>query len=141
MEVAQAPLPHMSPPPSLSPPPSSYAPPPTFTGTGAITGMRVGAHPDKIRIVFDVTSKMPFKADLDNNEHLLLVEIPGASWQAPASVQSFGNTPLLGNFKAEPFNNGTRAVFQLKGNTSIIYQRILPALSGGGQRIIIDLSR
>lgn len=111
-------------------------------GGAAITGIRAGTHPDKIRIVFDTTAGTPFKADLDNSEHILIIEIPEAQWQAPTSSQFFGNMPLLESFKMEPFNGtGSRVVFQLKKSTAIISQRMYPALSGTGQRIVIDLDK
>ena len=36
-----------------------------------VTGIRVGQHPDKVRIVFDVTAKTNYRADLDNGENIV----------------------------------------------------------------------
>lgn len=121
--------------------PMQTASAPAITSGNIIKGIRVGQHPGKIRIVFDVTTRMPFKVDLDNNEHLLLIELPEGQWQGAETSKSFGKTPLLDSFRAEPSGNGTRAILQLKGNTRILSQDMYPAFSGPGQRLVIDLSK
>lgn len=111
-------------------------------GGAVITGLRVGGHPDKTRLVFDVTDKIGFTANLDNNEHLLVVEMPDAQWRAAASSDSFGKTSLIKSYKAEPMDNrGTRVILELKRNTTILSQRLYGAFTGSGQRIVIDLSQ
>lgn len=107
-----------------------------------ITGFRIGEHPDKVRLVFDTTSKTPFKADLDNAEQLLILEMPQAQWQAPFSNQSFGRRQLIDSMTTEALGQGgTRAVLQLTKNTTIISQKMFPDLSGSGGRIVIDLRK
>lgn len=114
-----------------------------YTNTKAvITGFRIGEHPDKVRIVLDTTAKTPFKADLDNAEQLLILEMPQAQWQAPFSNQSFGRRQLVDSMTTESMGQGgTRAVLQLSNNTTIISQKMFPDLSGSGGRIVIDLRR
>ncbi len=115
---------------------------PVEPGTTAITGIRAGAHPDKIRIVLDITGKSSFKADLDNEEHLLIIEIPEAKWSSSTTSSSFAKMPLLKSYNAEPLNDkGTRVVLQLTQDTAILSQSKYPALSGSGERIVIDLSK
>jgi hypothetical protein len=109
-----------------------------------ISGIRVGEHPDRVRIVFDITKKgTPYKADLDNGEHILVVELPDAQWDTPATSESFGAIPVLKSYKVERFNSGQGRIFvlQLKGSSRILGQSRLPALSGGGERIMIDLAK
>ena len=114
-----------------------------MAGSPIITGVRVGDHPNKVRVVLDVTAKTNFRADLDNNENILLIEVPYAQWKTPLPNPSFRRIPILKSFKAEPFNNGkgVLAGLQLKKNTSILAQGKYPALSGSGERIVIDLRK
>ena len=136
------------------PPP---APPPTGTQTSVnqgprdvkngsnamVSGIRVGQHPDKVRVVFDVTKKTSYSADLDNGENILVVEMPDAKWKTPTTYESFGTLPVVKSYKVEPFNDGAGNLFilQLKKNTQILMQGKFPALSGGGERIVIDLKK
>ncbi len=115
---------------------------PNTSGPTTITGLRIGVHKDKVRIVMDVTRKTLYSADLDNGENLLIVELPDAGWSA-AAQKSFGKTPLLKSYRIDPFNDGKGhiLVLELKGSSSIIKQMQIPALTGGGQRIFIDLAR
>lgn len=117
---------------------------PSAAESAIISGIRVGQHSDRVRVVFDVTKKgTPFNADLDNNEHILVVELPNAHWETPVLSESFGKMPVLESYKVEPFNNGQGNVFvlQLKGSSKILAQSKLKALSGGGERIVIDLAK
>ncbi len=112
-------------------------------GAATVTGIRVGEHPDKIRIVFDVTAKTPYTIDLDNNENLMVVELSKAQWTIPTTKENFGRMPLLKSYRVDAFNGGQGNIFvlQMKKNTNILRQKIYPALSGNGSRIVIDLSK
>lgn len=115
---------------------------PAFNGGKAmITGFRVGEHPDKVRVVFDTSAKTPFTADLDNAERLLIVEMPQGQWTAPMYNDSFGRRTLVTALSTEQVGQGTRAILQLNGNTTILSQTIYPDVSGTGGRIVIDLSK
>lgn len=119
----------------------NYAAP---SGNGAlIQGVRVGEHPDKIRLVLDVSKKTAWRADLDNNEGLLVVELPDATWNGSAMSDRFGKLPVLRSYRVEPMNNGAGYILiaQLKKNTQIINQAAYPALSGHGKRLVVDLAK
>ncbi|MEM7680277.1 MAG: hypothetical protein AAF182_04685, partial [Pseudomonadota bacterium] len=111
------------------------------TNGAVITGVRVGEHADKVRIVFDTTAKTPFSADLDNGEKLLVVEVPEAGATLPANKSSFGKLPVLKSYSVSDTNGGQGHIFvmQLKSATQILGQKSFPALSGGGERLVIDL--
>ena len=106
-----------------------------------VTGIRVGKHSSYVRIVFDVTGNTPYTVDLDNGENILVVELNGTKWQPPVMSESFGKMALLRSYKVDKMGNGNGHIFvmQLKRPTSIIQQKMYPALSGGGKRIVIDL--
>ncbi len=109
-----------------------------------VSGIRTGEHTDKVRIVFDVTKKnTSYSADLDNNENILVVEMPNARWKTPTDFESFRQIPVLKSYKVDSFNNGQGNIFvlQLKGPTQILAQGKYPALSGEGERIVIDLKK
>ncbi|MCK5284171.1 MAG: AMIN domain-containing protein [Alphaproteobacteria bacterium] len=104
------------------------------------TGIRVGEHSDKIRIVFDISKKINFSVDLDNNENLLIIELSDAKWKAPNHAR-FPKMPLLESYKITQTGNNSMAVIQLKKESRILKQQQIPALSGSGKRIYIDLQK
>jgi len=108
-----------------------------------ITGVRVGEHADKVRIVFDSTAKVGFGVDLDNGEKLLVVEMPDAGWNLPVLSEVFPKFPVVKSYKVSRLdgNKGLIFVLQLKQATQILMQGHFPALSGGGERLVIDLKK
>ncbi len=113
-------------------------------GSSVVSGIRTGEHPGMVRIVFDVTSKnTKYTADLDNEENILVIELPNARWKTPTDFENFRSMPVLKSYKVDTFNNGAGNIFvlQLKKSTEIIKQGKYPALSGGGERIVIDLKK
>lgn len=150
--VSPPPSPAVSPPP---PAPQNYnsaagnpvqqgaRPASDFTGGDVYgAGLRVGEHPDKVRLVIDTSKPISYTADLDNDEHILVVDLPGASWRGPMN-ESFGRESIVSSYQIDPLEagKGSRIIVQLKGQSAILNQTTMPALSGGGQRIVIDLRK
>lgn len=112
----------------------------------AVTSLRVGEHPGKTRLVLDITGgtggKIVHSVDLDNGEKILVIEIPSASWSAPAT-RSFAGAPLIASYKADQnASGGTLLIFQLKAPAKILYQGQMAGASGStGGRLIIDLAK
>ena len=107
-----------------------------------VKAVRLGQHKDKIRIVFDTSDKTPFSVDLDNDEKLLFVEIPGAGWQVPeAHLKALSKSSLIESYTLSNLNasHGRILAIQLTKATRVILERAFPAVSGKGQRLVVDL--
>ncbi len=135
--------------PKLTPKSAPVLPAPAMTAPVAmdanVTGVRVGEHPDKTRIVLDIMggpSKISHTVDLDNGEKILVVELPSTGWSAPATA-SYAKAPILASYKADKTGSGgTLLILQLKANANIVYQGMMPLPAGKqGGRIIIDLAK
>lgn len=128
--------PVISPPPPAPPP---VTPPVTSSST---TGIRVGEHPDKVRLVIDVAKGTNFSADLDNIENILVIELPETAWTGPTH-ENFKSMPVMKSYKVDAFNSGAGSmiVIQLNKSTTLLSQSKMPALSGSGERIVIDLQK
>ena len=138
------PTPVASGPPQTTPAPSTTiaaASPPLPAATGiAVTGIRIGDHPTKVRIVLDVRGKTTYTADLDNQEKILVVELPQAAWNAEAQ-KTFTSNAIIGSYRTEKSgNSGTMLVLQLKSTASIAYQGIMDN-PDGTSRVVIDLTK
>ncbi|MCB9990420.1 MAG: AMIN domain-containing protein [Rhodospirillales bacterium] len=112
-------------------------------GKGSVTvhKLRTGEHPDKTRIVLDVSGPASYRYDLDNKEHLLVIELPGANWAAPTQWKAKSKSPLLASYSVTPMDNGQRVVIQLKKDTSVKYETVIKANGYKDYRIVIDLKK
>lgn len=114
--------------------------PPATQGT-AVRDVRVGEHPGKTRIVLDVSGKTSFTADLDNQERILVIEIPEAGWTT-ALQKDFSASPLLSSYRVEALGDrGSLLIFQIKKPATIAYKAAMDNPGGKTQRIVIDLSQ
>lgn len=107
-----------------------------------VSAIRIGEHPDKIRIVLDLTGKTGFRADLDNGEKILVVELDNAGWAAAAQKTFAPSDPLFSSYKTEKMgDNGTMLIVQLKKTSSIAYKSAVGDAAAGTGKIIIDLKK
>lgn len=154
-QVPSTPAPAIKPPiktPSVAaaPKPISTTPAPAKTaplvssGPAKVSGIRMGAHSGgKTRIVMDLTNKSKFMADLDNNEKILLIDLPGTGWSA-AKTQKFTSHPLVAGYTAqESGNGGTTLVIELKKPVKMTESAALPPRTSPplkGHRIYLDIA-
>lgn len=133
--------------PAVTTPAPSATPPAKEPGTKkpdssalAGIGLRVGAHPGKTRLVIDLNGPVTYKADLDNGEKLIVIELAKAAWRGAATqVLSSG---MVASYSTQPLDNagGTRLILALKRETSIISQSVLkPESAGQPYRLVLDL--
>lgn len=135
-EKAEQPVVSESKPVAEVPPAKAGAP----SGALSVTGVRVGDHPGKTRLVFDLTGPTKFTAELDAAENLLVVELPGAS-SGLAAEKNFGGHPLLKSYSAQSSPEGTRLVFELKKSARLAMKTsMLPNPTYMHHRVVIDLA-
>ncbi len=131
-------------PPRMEEPPDKPKPPekPIEKYDGIVaTNLRIGEHADKVRIVLDTNQKTGFSIDLDNNEKLIIVELPDARWVGKNS-ESYKSSKLIDSYVTEEINGGkgTMVVISLKKATSVIQEkRLTPDGSIPYHRIYFDL--
>lgn len=135
-----APTPQAAKPAQIAPPPTAPPSSALSTQSPAVDAIRIGEHPGKVRIVLDVIGTAKFKTDLDNNEKVLVVELPGIGWRA-AATKDFVGHPLLSSYSASPLDGGgTMLIFQLGKTSSIGYSGVIATKDAGESRVVIDLS-
>ena len=113
--------------------------PPPVSGKASVYDLRIGEHPGKTRIVIDTNSKTSFSADIDNNEKIMVIELPNASWDTKMT-KTLGKSPYISSYNVESSGDGHIAIFQLKKNASITYKKDLKGFQGNSRRIVIDVS-
>ena len=107
----------------------------------AVAGVRVGAHPDRTRIVLDVTEPVPFRVHLLERPDRLVIDLPEVGWRAgeprpPAGID------LVTGFHYGRFQPGTwRVVVGLRRPVEVVGTMRLPPLApGGDHRLVIDVA-
>lgn len=122
-------------------PVSAQAPAPTPVSTSGVQvkDLRIGEHSDKTRLVFDVTGPVSYRYDIDNEEKIMIIELPGTGWAGPAQWKS-GKAPLLASYTVSPSDGGgSRVIVQLKKAVSVVYETKITGKAGEAFRIVIDL--
>lgn len=108
------------------------------SGEAAVTKVRFGAHPDKIRMVLDVSSLTGYSASVDNENHVLVVSLPEAGWSTVQ--QGDVHSPFISGWQYRPAaDGGAMLVLQLKDDVKISGQNALPANGSKGPRIYVDI--
>jgi N-acetylmuramoyl-L-alanine amidase len=128
--------------PPARPPPETAIPPPATPAGLVATGLRLGEHADKTRIVIDVTGSVTYRHDLDNSEKFLVIELDNAGWSGVTNQVL--SSPLVQSWSTQALENGkgTRIILVLSRATDVIYEDLLPPESGSSNyRLVIDLKK
>lgn len=131
----------LSPAASKTPPVVAPTPAPAASTEGSnVTGVRIGIHPDRTRIVLDLSGPARFQTDLDNMEKILLVDLPETLWKASGTQTAPGKS-LLSSWSTQSAHEGkgSTAVFQLTGPVKILSTSALHPEGKSGHRIVIDI--
>ena len=110
-----------------------------YSGAPAVTGVRTGKYPNRTRMVLDLNTAAKYSYDIDNNERLMLVELPGVAWNSAAQRRLTGN-PLVAGYTAQASGNGgTMLVIELKRQARVKEVMALPPNAKYGNRIFFDI--
>lgn len=100
--------------------------PKVATGASGVKSLRFGEHPGKTRMVLDFSAPVKPQVDIDNNERLMLVQIPDMDWLARAE-RSLGNHPLIKSYTAQASpGGGSTLALVLKKPVRVVKSSALP---------------
>lgn len=121
-------------------PPAAAQPVSYGGGNLAITGVRFGEHTDKTRLVLDSSDKVAFSYDVDNNERILLIQLPGSGWQGAKDMQ-VNSSPLVASYSVVSDNaGGHQVIMQLKQPVQVLWAQALAPGGPQGHRVVFDLA-
>ncbi len=107
-------------------------------GKATIYDVRSGEHPGKSRLVLDVNTTATYNIDIDNNENVMVIDLPNTTWTA-ATSKTFPKSSVISSYNVEASDTGHLMIIQLKKNARIGYKATLPANTGSGKRIVLDV--
>ncbi|MCB1538996.1 MAG: hypothetical protein KDJ49_08525 [Alphaproteobacteria bacterium] len=144
--LVPTPVAESTPPKDEKPAPEKPAPAPASpaqSGAQNVSALRVGEHTDskvtRTRIVLDVGAKTPYSYNLDNSEHLLMIELPQAGWSTALKGGAKNSSLLAGWSATAEGSGGTILAVQLKSNARVAGVDAIPAGNGKPFRIVFDL--
>lgn len=106
-----------------------------------IQDIRIGLHPDKERIVIELSGKNTYAIDLDNQEKLLIVHLKGLKESSTAiSAHADLKSYVISSYNFSDSEEGMDILFQLKKSTKVLTTEWLDATTGfPSHRLVIDL--
>ncbi len=122
-------------------PPEKPKPPVKTYSDLVAQNLRVGEHADKVRLVLDTNKSTSFNIDLDNEEKLIIIEMPDARWVG-AKEKSFKGGKLIESYSVESLSNGTGSLIAIslaKGTKILQEKRLSPDATSPYHRIYFDL--
>lgn len=105
----------------------------------AVHSVRVGTHPDKTRLVVELSNSMQFRAFSLQNPARIVLDLPAVQWGA-GNLNNMSQGPVTGIRHGILQAGISRVVIDLKQNSSIKSAFILPAGPSVSDRIVIDFS-
>ena len=105
----------------------------------SVNQVRFGAHPDKIRLVLDLSEKTDFRVFALANPYRMVIDLPDFEWRAgnASTTPSSGVTALrYGNLQL----GISRIVFDMAKPVSVRGAFIIPAQKGQPNRLVVDFT-
>lgn len=102
-----------------------------------VQDVRVGAHPDKTRLVIELDHETQFRAFTLQGPDRLVVDLPSFNW-LPASVALPQGSAITNVRRGALSANTGRLVFDLQKSSAITSSFILPAAGGKPARLVLD---
>ncbi len=105
----------------------------------SVTGVRIGDQKNDVtRIVLDTTKPAEMHYDLDNEEHLLVIDLAGNKWNALKNM-TLKSSPMVKAFHATEDDAGAHLVLELKKTAKVAATARLNPSGAYGHRVYLDL--
>jgi N-acetylmuramoyl-L-alanine amidase len=109
-------------------------------GVPVVSNLRIGNHPDKVRIVLDVDQRVDFSIFLLPDPYRVVLDVPEVSFRLPESAGSRAVGPISG-WRYGQFRPGTsRVVIDAGSPVQVQSAFVLPPSGDQQYRLVIDLA-
>lgn len=105
----------------------------------AVEGVRVGVHPDKTRVVLDLSAPAQFEAFALTGPDRVVVDLPPAQWRGGGVARPPGAAVVSLRHGVRATDGGMRLVLEMAAPTSVASAFVLPAQGGKPDRLVLDL--
>lgn len=109
-------------------------------GAADVQAVRIGQHPDKVRVVMDLSGPAQYSLSHDPQSNSILVDMPATNWVARTNWQGTSSGVLSG-YTVEKTGNGARMVMRVADGVDIGASGLLKAHGGKKDRLYIDITK
>ncbi|SDF42705.1 N-acetylmuramoyl-L-alanine amidase [Thalassobaculum litoreum] len=114
--------------------------PAVAAGVPVVSNLRIGNHPDKVRIVLDLDERVDFSIFLLPDPYRVVIDVPEVSFRLPESAGSRAVGPIAG-WRYGQFRPGTsRVVIDADNPVQVKSAFVLPPSGAQQYRLVIDLT-
>ena len=104
-----------------------------------VLGIRLGVHPDKTRVVLDLSGGASYRTLLLANPYRLVVDLDGAQWQLGPEGAPPGRG-LVSGLRYGTYSGGTqRLVLDLAGPADLQQSALIPGSGSVAARLVLDI--
>ncbi|PCH99966.1 MAG: hypothetical protein COB76_04580 [Alphaproteobacteria bacterium] len=104
-----------------------------------VKNIRMGTHPDKTRLVIDMTGKMDFHAAVQNNPKRLVIHFPTKNWTIAGNTQTV--LPFINVKHSAASSDLSKITFDMNAPAIIQNAYMLPSNNKGETRLVIDVAQ
>lgn len=104
----------------------------------SVDAIRLGAHPDKTRLVFDLSDSSDFRAFTLDDPYRLVIDLPDFDWRAP-EISLGANTGITSLRHGHLEASISRIVFDMSKPYNIQGAFLIPRQDGKSDRLVVDL--
>lgn len=109
-------------------------------GAPIVNAVRVGDHPNKTRIVLDLSGPIDYSLSYDPNSNSIFVEMPYVTWGASEEWTS-DVSQILNNYRIEKMDTGSRLILGVEDGVEISASGLLNASGDQKDRLYIDIEK
>ena len=109
-------------------------------GAANVQAVRIGEHPDKVRVVMDLSGPAKYSLSHDPQSNSILVDMPASGWTARTNWQGKSGGVLNG-YTVEQTGSGARMVMKVADGVNIGSSGLLKAHAGKKDRLYIDITK
>jgi N-acetylmuramoyl-L-alanine amidase len=104
-----------------------------------VLGLRLGVHPDKTRIVLDLSGELPYSLFSLADPYRVVIDMPAVEWATGTGSAGAGGG-LVAGYRFGLFrHDNSRVVLDLTQPAEVSKTFFLPAAAGKSVRLVIDL--
>ena len=109
------------------------------TYAAAVKGVRIGEHPDRVRLVLDLSAPADYSVEIVDSGAVVQIDLPGTAWDA-MTVWRSETTPMIASFSTEALAGGGTRVRIVGRATVVVAQKgKIGPVDDLGHRIFVDV--
>ncbi len=118
--------------------PQAVAQKPPAIPSAAVTGIRFGQHPDRLRVVLDTTGPVTLKVTTTADGRSILIALSGTQWKTAPEWRANGASPVQ-SYRVVSRTDGRLLELRTRSPVTLKHVMDLPPQGGHGHRVVIDL--